>query len=53
MPDGKTRILLTAVPNSILRSYLKIFQQAKLEPVALEIGVALIRALIGDDKEAF
>ncbi|MEK7075889.1 MAG: type IV pilus assembly protein PilM [Patescibacteria group bacterium] len=51
MPDGKTRILLTAVPNSILRSYLKIFQQAKLEPVALEIeALALIRALIGDDK---
>ncbi|MHB8871008.1 MAG: type IV pilus assembly protein PilM [Candidatus Doudnabacteria bacterium] len=51
MPDGKTRILLTAVPNNVLRSYLKIFQQAKLEPVALEIeALALIRALIGDDK---
>jgi len=51
LPDGKTRILLTAVPNNILRSYLKIFQQAKLEPVALEIeALALIRALIGDDK---
>ncbi|TSC66438.1 MAG: type IV pilus assembly protein PilM [Candidatus Doudnabacteria bacterium Gr01-1014_77] len=51
MSDGKTRILLTAVPNNVLRSYLKIFQQAKLEPVALEIeALALIRALIGDDK---
>ncbi len=51
MPDGKSRVLLTAVPNSILRSYLKIFQQAKLEPIALEIeALALIRALIGDDK---
>lgn len=51
-PDGKTTILITAVPNSILRNYLKIFELARLEPIALEIeALALIRSVIGDDKE--
>jgi type IV pilus assembly protein PilM len=50
-PDGKDKVLITAVPNSILRSYLKIFELAKLEPLALEIeALALIRALISDNK---
>ncbi len=49
--DGKDKILITAVPNNILQSYLKIFQLAKLEPLALEIeALALIRALVADDK---
>lgn len=49
--EGKSTILLTAVPNSILRSYLKIFELAKLEPQALEIeALALIRSIVGDDK---
>ncbi len=48
--DGKNKILITAVPNTILRSYIKIFQLAKLEPIALEIeALALIRALIKDN----
>jgi type IV pilus assembly protein PilM len=50
-PDGKSTVLITAVPNTILRSYLKIFEIAKLEPIALEIeSLALIRSVIGDDK---
>ncbi len=49
--DGKTRILLTAVPISILNNYLKIFQLAQLEPLALEIeALALVRALIDNNK---
>ncbi len=50
--DDGTKILITAVPSSILRSYLKIFELAKLEPFAMEIEVlALLRSIIGDDKE--
>lgn len=49
--DGKTRVLLTAVPVSILNNYLKIFQLAQLEPLALEIeALALVRALIDNNK---
>ncbi|MDB4939846.1 MAG: type pilus assembly protein PilM, type pilus assembly protein PilM [Candidatus Doudnabacteria bacterium] len=49
--DGKSKVLITAVPNSILRSYLRIFELAKLEPIALEIeALALIRSLVGDKK---
>jgi len=49
--DGKSKILITAVPNTMLRSYIKIFQLAKLEPIALEIeALALIRALIKDNQ---
>jgi type IV pilus assembly protein PilM len=51
-PDGKDKILLTAVPNSILRSYVKIFELAKLEPLALEIeALALIRALVKEGQK--
>ena len=50
-PDGHSTVLITAVPNNILRSYLKIFELSKLEPQALEIeALALIRSVIGDDK---
>ncbi len=50
LPDGKSTVLITAVPNSILKGYLKIFELAKLEPIALEIeGLALIRSVIGGD----
>jgi len=49
--DGKTRVLLTAVPNGVLNNYLKIFQLAQLEPIALEIeALALVRALIDNNK---
>jgi len=50
-PDGKTTVLITAVPNSILRSYELIFQMAKLETFAIDIeAMALIRSVVGDDK---
>lgn len=50
-PDGKTTVLITAVPNSILRSYEQIFQMAKLETFAIDIeAMALIRSIVGDDK---
>jgi type IV pilus assembly protein PilM len=49
--DGKKKILITAVPNTILRSYLKIFELAQLEPQALEIeALALIRSIVGNDQ---
>jgi type IV pilus assembly protein PilM len=49
--DGQASVMITAVPNTMLKSYLKIFQLAKLEPIALEIeALALIRSIIGDDK---
>lgn len=51
-PDGKEKVLLTAVPNVILKGYLRIFELAKLEPLALEIeSLALIRALVPEDKK--
>ena len=50
-PDDKSMVLITAVPNAVLRRYLKIFELAKLEPVALEIeALALIRSIVGPDK---
>lgn len=50
--EGKSKVLLTAVPNVILKSYLRIFELCKLEPVALEIeALALIRAIVGDEKQ--
>ncbi len=49
--DGKTRVLLTAVPISVLNNYLKIFELAQLQPMALEIeALALVRALIDNNK---
>ncbi len=48
--DGQSSVMITAVPNAMLKSYLKIFELAKLEPIALEIeALALIRSIIGDD----
>ncbi len=50
-PVGGSKVLITAVPNTILRSYLKIFEMAKLDPVALEIeALALIRALVSENQ---
>jgi type IV pilus assembly protein PilM len=50
--DGKSKVLITAVPNSVLNSYKTIFQLADLEPIALEIeALALIRSIIADDLE--
>ncbi len=51
MTDGKSTILITAVPKAISLSYNKIFELAKLKPFAVEIeALALIRSVIGDDK---
>lgn len=47
----KNTVLITAVPNNVLKGYLKIFELAKLEPQALEIeALSLIRCLVGNDK---
>jgi type IV pilus assembly protein PilM len=45
------RVLITAVPNNILKGYLRIFELAKLQPQALEIeSLSLMRALVGSDN---
>ena len=50
--DGRTKVLITAVPNIILNGYKQIFEQADLEPQALEIeALALIRSIVADDLE--
>jgi type IV pilus assembly protein PilM len=44
------KILLTAVPTIVVDNYLKVFSQAGLDTVALEIeALALIRSLVGED----
>lgn len=51
LADGRSKVLITAVPNTMLRAYLKIFALAKLQPFALEIeSLALIRSIVGDDR---
>ena len=53
LANGKRMILITAVPNSILKNYLKIFELCGLEPQALEIeALALIRSVVGEDKDS-
>ena len=45
--EGKVRVLLTAVPKNVVNNYLQVLQQAKLEPVAIEIeSISAIRSLI-------
>ncbi len=47
---GKSTVLITAVPNSILRGYQKVFQLAKLDLIALDIeAMSLFRSVIGED----
>jgi type IV pilus assembly protein PilM len=51
-PSGASKILLTAVPNIVVDNYLKVFSQAGLDTVALEIeALALIRSLVGEDSD--
>lgn len=51
---GQLKVLLTAVPTSVINNYLKMFKLARLVPEALEIeALALIRSLIGLRKESF
>ncbi len=46
----KIKVLLTAVPSVIIDNYVKVFQMANLEPVALEVeSLSLIRSLVGED----
>lgn len=46
----KQSILLTAVPNHVIANYLKVFQELKLDPIAIEVeATALARSLIGND----
>ncbi|MBI4050732.1 MAG: type IV pilus assembly protein PilM [Candidatus Doudnabacteria bacterium] len=50
--NGKNKVLLTAVPTSVIDNYLQMFKLAGLEPLALEIeALALIRSLVGAGKE--
>jgi len=50
--DSKTKVLLTAVPTTVIDNYVKVFQEAGLEPQALEIeALAMIRSVIGADTD--
>lgn len=50
--ENKTKILLTAVPSIVVENYLKVFNLAGLQPIALEIeALALIRSLVGEDSD--
>lgn len=49
--EGKTRILLTAVPTAVIDNYVKVFRMAGLEADALEIeSLSLIRSLVREDS---
>jgi type IV pilus assembly protein PilM len=51
-PD-KNRVLITAVPNNVLKGYLRIFELANLQPLAVEIeSLSLMRALVGSNASA-
>lgn len=49
----KNRVLITAVPNNVLKGYLRIFELSGLQPLAMEIeSLSLMRALVGTDATA-
>ena len=51
-PD-KNRVLITAVPNNILKGYVRIFELANLQPQAMEIeSLSLMRALVDSESPA-
>ena len=53
-PESKLKVLITAVPTTVIDNYLKMFKQAGLEPEALEIeALALIRSLVGMRQDGF
>ncbi len=54
-PDAeKIKVLITAVPTTVIDNYLKMFKLAGLEPEALEIeALALIRSLVGVRQDSF
>ncbi|MDP3741002.1 MAG: type IV pilus assembly protein PilM [bacterium] len=48
------KVLLTAVPTSVIDNYIKMFKLAGIIPLALEIeALALIRCLVGVRKDSF
>lgn len=48
--SAKNKILITAVPTIVIDNYIKVFEKAKLQPLALEIeALSLIRSLVGED----
>ncbi|MBX4186925.1 MAG: type IV pilus assembly protein PilM [Candidatus Doudnabacteria bacterium] len=50
MTEARVKVLLTAVPTTVIDNYLQVFKLAGLEAEALEIeALALIRSLIGED----
>lgn len=50
--ENKTKVLLTAVPTTVIDNYVKVFEEAGLEPQALEIeALALIRSVVGTDSD--
>ncbi|MGE5297572.1 MAG: type IV pilus assembly protein PilM [Acidobacteriaceae bacterium] len=50
--DNKNKILLTAVPNTVVDNYLKVFKTAGLEALAMEIeAISLIRSLVNEDDK--
>lgn len=52
--EKSLKVLLTAVPTTVIDNYLKMFKLAGLTPLALEIeALALIRSLIGRRKDSF
>ena len=52
--DAKPKVLLTAVPTTVVENYLKMFKLSGIIPLALEIeALALIRSLVGVRKDSF
>jgi len=50
----KLKVLITAVPTTVIDNYLRMFKLAGLQPIALEIeALALIRSLAGPRQDAF
>lgn len=53
-PEEKPKVLLTAVPTTVVDNYLKMFKLVGITPLALEIeALALIRSLVGFRKDSF
>lgn len=52
--EAKIKVLITAVPTTVIENYSRMFSLAGLEPEALEIeALALIRSLAGSRQDAF
>ena len=52
--DPRIKVLLTAVPTTVIDNYLRMFKLAGVQPIALEIeALALIRSLAGARTDGF